>query len=97
MPTQLPQIQFQFTLELPNLPEEIRVEAERRAKEAYVMTLLKHGIISSGRAGRLLGMQRLDVIELMGKYGICVFAPQTTEELKQEVAESLFLLEQHQK
>ncbi|NES17809.1 MAG: hypothetical protein F6K41_02465 [Symploca sp. SIO3E6] len=94
MQTQLPRLQCQFTLELPKIPEEIRVEAEHMAKEAYVMTLLKHGFISSGRAGRLLGMQRLDVIELMGKYGICVFAPQTTEELQQEVAESLALLEQ---
>lgn len=89
MQTQLPQIQVQFTLQLPNIPEEIGVEAERMAKEAYVMTLLKHGIITSGRAARLLGIHRLDV-------GISVFAPQTKEELEQEVAETLALLEQHQ-
>ena len=96
MQTQLPQIQVQFTLELPNIPEEISVEAERMAKEAYVMTLLKHGIITSGRVARLLGMHRLDVIQLMSKYGISVFAPQRKEELEQEVAETLALLEQHQ-
>lgn len=96
MQTQLPQIQVQFTLQLPDIPEEIQAEAELMAKEAYVMTLVRHGIITSGRAGRLLGMHRLDVIELMGKYGISVFAPQTREELEQEVAQTLAILEQHQ-
>ncbi len=97
MQTQLPEIQVQFTLQLPpDIPEEIQAEAERIAKEAYVMTLLRHNIITSGRAGRLLGMHRLDVIELMGKYGISVFAPQTREELEQEVAQTLAILERHQ-
>lgn len=96
MQTQLPQIQVQFTLQLPNIAEEIKAEAERMAKEAYVMTLLKHGIITSGRAGRLLGMSRLDVVKLMGKYDIPVFAPQTKEELEQEVAQTLAILEQNQ-
>ncbi len=66
------------------------------AKEAYVMILLKHGIISTRRAGRLLGMHRLDVIELMNKHGISVFAPQSREELEEEVAETLALLDRHQ-
>ncbi len=48
MQTQLPQIQFQLTPDA-NIPEEIQAEAEQIAKEAYVMTRLKHGIISSGR------------------------------------------------
>lgn len=96
MQTELPQIQVQFTPQLPNIPEEIQAEAERMAKEAYVMTLLEHGIITSGRAATLLGMHRLDVIKLMGKYGISLFAPQSREELEQEVAETLALLDRHQ-
>jgi len=95
MQTQLPQIQVQLTPDA-NIPEEIQAEAEQMAKEAYVMTLLKHGIISSGRAGKLLGMHRLDVIELINKHGISVFAPQSKEELEQEVAETLALLDRHQ-
>ncbi len=95
MQTQLTQIQVQLTPDS-NIPEEIQAEAEQMAKEAYVITLLKHGIISSGRAGKLLGMHRLDVIDLMSKYGISVFAPQSKEELEQEVAETIALLDRHQ-
>jgi len=95
MQTQLPQIQVQLTPDS-NIPEEIQAEAEQMAIEAYVMTLLKHGIISTGRAGRLLGMHRLNVIELIGKHGISVFAPQSREELELEVAETLALLNRHQ-
>jgi hypothetical protein len=41
-------------------------------------------------------MHRLDVIELMGQYGISVFAPQTQEELEQDVAQTLSILEPYQ-
>lgn len=85
----------QFTLQLSHIPDAIHQEAESNAKEAYVMTLLRHGIISSGRAARILGLSRLDVIELMGQYGISVFAPQTQAELKREVAETQAMLEQY--
>lgn len=95
MSTKKPGLEIRVTADLPQLPEVHRQEAENLAREAYVMTLLKYGIISSGNAAELLGMHRLDVIELMGKYGISVFAPQTREELEKEVAETLALLEQH--
>jgi predicted HTH domain antitoxin len=84
---------IQFTLQLSDIPDAIHQEAESKAKEAYIMTLLRHGIISSGRAARLLDIPRLDVIELMGEYGISVFAPQTQAELEQEVAETRSMLE----
>lgn len=86
----------QFNLRVANIPAAIHQEAQSRAKEAYVMTLLRHGIISSGRAARLLGLSRLDVIERMSQYGISVFAEQTQEELEQEVAETLAILEQQE-
>lgn len=78
--------EVKFTLEmLPELPEIHRVEAERKAKEAYVMTLLKHADISSGRAARLFGIPRLEVIDLMSLYDISPFPMQTREELEREV------------
>jgi predicted HTH domain antitoxin len=57
------------------------------------MTLLKHGEISSGVAGKLLGISRLEMIELMGQSGIPIFADQSREELEQELEETLKLLE----
>lgn len=80
---------IQFTLEMPDSPEAIRREAERKAKEACIMTMLRYGEISSGRAG----ISRLEAIDLMGEYGISVFAPQTREELEQEVEETIAMLE----
>jgi hypothetical protein len=41
----------------------------------------------------LLGISRLEVIDLMAVYGISVFSPQSKEELEQEVAETLAMLE----
>ncbi|WP_254563866.1 UPF0175 family protein [Oscillatoria sp. HE19RPO] len=93
-----PKTEVKFTLEiLPELPEIHRVEAERKAKEAYVMTLLKHADISSGRAARLLGIPRLEVIELMSLYDISPFPMQTREELEREVEALKRSFEQEQK
>lgn len=83
------QTPVQFTLEVADIPQDVRREAELKAREAYVMTLLEKGIISSGRAARILGISRLEAIALMDKYGISVFAPQTREELEREVAETI--------
>ena len=87
----------QFTLEVADIPEDVRREAELKAREVYVMTLLENGIISSGRAARILGISRLEAIALMDKYGISVFAPQTREELEREVAETIAMLEEYKK
>ncbi|MBD2776204.1 UPF0175 family protein [Iningainema tapete] len=95
MSTKQPELEIKVTGELPELAGVHHQEAEHLAREAYVMILLKHGIISSGKAGELLGMHRLDVIELMEKYDISVFPNQTREELEQEVAQTLALLKQH--
>lgn len=86
---------IQFTLQLSNIPDAIHQEARSNAKEAYVMTLLRHGMISSGRAARLLGIPRVEIFDRMGDYGISVFAPQTQTELAQEVAETQAMLEQN--
>lgn len=81
-------------IDLPvNISESLHSEAEEKAKIAYIMTLLKHGEISSGLAGTLLGISRLEVFELMGQYEVPIFPDQNREELKQEVTETLKLLE----
>ena len=75
------------------ISENLQAKALKKAKEGYVMALLEAGEISSGRAGKILGVSRLEILEMMGRWGIPVFDDsQNLEELKQEVerAESIY-------
>ncbi|VXD17388.1 conserved hypothetical protein [Planktothrix serta PCC 8927] len=79
--------------------ENIQVSAENRekalqkAKQGYVMALLEIGEISSGRAAKILGVSRLDMIEIMNKWGISIFDDsQELEELRQEVEQAELIL-----
>ena len=77
------------------IPESLRVEALKKAKEGYVMALVEAGEISSGRAGTLLGVSRLEILEMMGKWEISVFDDsQDLEGLSQEVEQAQLLLAQ---
>lgn len=87
-----------FTLSmLPEIPGIHREEAENKAKEAYVMTLLRHHDISAGRAAELLGINRWELSDLMDDYDISPFAELTAEELEREVAETMMMLEASEK
>jgi predicted HTH domain antitoxin len=98
MPVPPPETEIKIILAIPEIPEAHRKEAEQKAKEAYIMTLLKYGDLSSGRAGELLGIPRVEVFDLMGKYGISVFDDSLTEEeLEHQVARAEFILAQHDK
>jgi predicted HTH domain antitoxin len=80
---------IEFTLPVYSLTDTIQQEAEARAREAYIMTLLKYGEISSGRASQLLGIARLEIIELMTKYDISPFDDtMTLEEFQDEVKQA---------
>jgi predicted HTH domain antitoxin len=54
------------------------------AKQALVLDLLREARISQGRAARLLGITRYDVLDLMAQYEIRS-GPETAEELREEV------------
>ncbi|MGB3534801.1 MAG: UPF0175 family protein [Microcoleaceae cyanobacterium] len=96
MSTQPAPTPIQFTLQLSNIPDAIHQEAELNAKEAYVMTLLRHGIISSGRAARLLGIPRVDIFERMSQYQISPFDDTLTQaQLRHQVAQAQQILEQN--
>jgi predicted HTH domain antitoxin len=96
METHVSLTQVQFVVEQSDISPQVRFEAEQKAKEAYVMTLLRHGEISSGRAAHLLGISRLEAIERMGDYRISVFDDSMTlEELQDEVMQTNRLIEQH--
>ncbi|MDY6785732.1 MAG: UPF0175 family protein [Cyanobacteriota bacterium] len=88
-----PEIEIKFALAIPEIPENCQKEAEQKAKEAYIMTLVKYGYLSSGCAGELLGIPRVEVFDLMGQYGISVFDDSlTAEELEYQVTRSEALL-----
>lgn len=77
------------------ISESLRVEALKKAKEGYVMALLEAGEISSGRAGKILGISRLEILEMMGRWRISVFDDsQNLEELSQELEQAELLLAQ---
>ncbi|MBD2147487.1 UPF0175 family protein [Sphaerospermopsis sp. FACHB-1194] len=83
-------------LESMQLSEAVRQKALQKAKEGYVMTLLEVGEITSGRAGKILGISRSEVIEMMKKWGISLFDDsQTLDELRQEVEQAELVLNQH--
>lgn len=82
-------------LESIQLWAEIREKALHKAKEGYVMALLEVGEITSSRAAKILGISRIEVIEMMNKWGISIFDDsQSLEELQQEVEQAELMLNQ---
>lgn len=59
-------------------------EIQRRVSEWLVFSLFADGKISSGRAGKLLGISRLDFIKLLQTRGI-VFVNFTEDEISEEL------------
>lgn len=67
-----------------------KVDRERKAREAFVLELLRQGDISTGRAARLLNISRWDLLELMYASGISPFDDSlTAETLDAEVKSTL--------
>ncbi|HNJ13275.1 MAG TPA: UPF0175 family protein [Anaerolineales bacterium] len=59
-------------------------EIQRRVSEWLVFSLFADGKISSGRAGKLLGISRLDFIKLLQTRGIA-FVNFTEDEISEEL------------
>lgn len=59
-------------------------EIERRVSEWLVFSLFSEGKISSGKAGKLLGITRLQFIDLLKSRGIA-FINYSDDELKEEI------------
>lgn len=83
------EVQVTFTLPIDESLLQHKTDAERKAKEAFVLELLRHGDISAGRAAKLLGITRWDLSDLMSEAGISPFAEVTAEELTAEVETAL--------
>ena len=71
--------------ELAVLLEQIQQPLEKAAREAVVIELYRRGIVSSGKAAELLGMQRFDFVRYVDKLGIPFFR-MTKEEWEAEKA-----------
>jgi predicted HTH domain antitoxin len=56
------------------------------AREAVLIRLYEQGLISSGRAARLLNMTRWDFLDLLRRYGVSFF--DETADLEQEVRDA---------
>lgn len=71
--------------ELAALLEQTQQPLEKAAREAVVLELYRRGIVSSGKAAELLGMQRFDFVRYADKLGIPFFR-MTKEEWEAEKA-----------
>ena len=84
------ELEVRFTLPLDEVLLQHKVEAQHKAKEAFVLELLRQGGISAGRAARLLNISRWDLSDLMYQTGISPFDDSlTTESLDAEVKSAL--------
>ena len=84
------EVEIRFTLPLDEVLLKHKIDAEYKAKEAYVLELLRQGDISAGRAARLLKISRWDLSELMYVAGISPFEDSLTiETLGTEVKSAL--------
>jgi len=89
-----PALEVRFIVPIDGIPEEHRADAERKAHEAFIMALLRHGDISAGRAAKLLAINRWQLSELMFQHGVSPFDESLSqEELERQVTDGLRSLE----
>lgn len=82
-------IELRFAFPLADVPAKHRAAAERKAQEAFVLSLLKQGDVSAGRAAELLEVDRWRLSDLMLAHGISPFDETVTrEDLEREVADA---------
>ena len=86
--------EIKFVVPVGEVSDEHRAEAERQAREAYVLALLRQGDISTGRAAELLGVDRWQLADVMSARGISPFDDtMTREDLEREAADTNRALE----
>ena len=86
------QVEVHFTLPIEETRLHHKTKAEYKAKEAFVLELLRQGDISAGKAAKLLNISRWELSDLMSAAGISPFAEQTEEELATEVQYAMLVL-----
>ena len=84
------EVEIRFTLPLDEVLLQHKIDAKHKARQAFVLELLRQGDISAGRAARLLNISRWDLSELMYEAEISPFDDSfTTETLNAEVESAL--------
>lgn len=79
---------FTVQVQVPEALREIGYSNEEICREVPVLLVLKRfpqGVISSGKAARVLGLTRREFLDLLGREGIPIYDPtdkQFTEECK---------------
>ncbi|MGH7961366.1 MAG: UPF0175 family protein [Candidatus Binatia bacterium] len=79
------ELRFEIPLELVTALQELGAP-DLAAKECIILELYRRGVISSGKAAELFGMDRLEFIRYSGRLGIPYFrasADELVEELRQ--------------
>lgn len=90
------QREVSFTIaEIPEfITEERFLAAQEKAKEAFVMDLLRHAEISAGRAAEMLKIDRGQLSNIMREYKISPFdETMTAKDLQHEVNKVMNILE----
>ena len=77
-------INIRLTYPLAGVPEDHQAEATREANEAFVMSLLRQGDISAGRAAEILNIDRARLSELMYEHNLSPFG-ETPQDLEREI------------
>jgi predicted HTH domain antitoxin len=77
------ELRFEAPPELVTVLQELG-DPDVAAKECVVLELYRRGVLSSGKAAELLGMERLEFIRYSGRLGIPYFQL-SADELRQEL------------
>ncbi len=88
-----------FNVRIPNSLLKLglsKEEIQQRVSEWLVFSLFAEGKISSGKAGKLLGISRLEFIKLLQTRGIS-FINSTEEEVVEEIEAAKKLPSKHKK
>ncbi len=69
----------QLTIEVPDdlLATTSKPQLEKLAQEALLVKLYAQGEISSGYAAQVLGVSRRQFLDILGQYGVSIFADDT--------------------
>ena len=81
-------MEVKFEVPIGQVPEALRAEAEQKARGAFILTLLRQGDISAGRAAELLAIDRWQLADLMSSSGISPFDSSTTQEEQEQEQKS---------
>ncbi len=71
------------------VPDELNLK-EDEIKIAALAKLYELGKISSGKAAKLLGISRIEFLDLLGKYKVQI-SPDTEEELLKDIENAYFV------